>query len=146
MAEIDSRLEQIPWVDAFNVGQAEIDLEHRHLFDEINRFVDHVLSKEANKTTLDTLITRMISNHKFHFIHEEQIMLRYNYSQLPAHAIEHRNLEARINEIYGEFTFTSPNNLDGLLDQSLTIKELILDHFLHYDLKYKSHLMNAQGR
>ncbi|MGK2741604.1 bacteriohemerythrin [Tepidicaulis sp. LMO-SS28] len=144
MADLYQETRPIIWLESFKMNIDEVDIEHRHLFDSLNELV--TLSQQLEEAVqLDMLLFHAITSHKLHFIHEEALMARKNFPGLDAHALEHRRLEIETDQLYAEFLSLSPEAPDRRGAAVLKIRNALLDHFLHYDLAYKSHMLNAKG-
>lgn len=144
MAKLHKETRPIVWLDSFEMGIEEVDIEHHHLFDSLNALL--ALSRQPEKARqLNMRLLHAIASHKFHFIHEETLMARKNFSGLDAHALEHRRLEIETDRSYAEFLSLPEDASDQREATVLKIRNGLLDHFLHYDLAYKSHMLNAKG-
>ncbi len=145
MTPHDRSLQILPWRDSFAMGVAEIDMEHRRLFEEANRLTEAILSEAIDKPSLDSLLLHMVAGHRAHFNHEEAVMHRYGFRGLDDHAVEHQKVLQSTDERVRRFLLARRTDLDALVDIAIEVKDELLDHFLHYDLRYKSHLMAARG-
>jgi len=83
------------WSPQYSVGNDLIDGEHRKLFALADRLHQAMLSGHGN-TVLRGLFDELAEYTRTHFAHEEALMQRYSYPQLPAHAEIHRQLIARV--------------------------------------------------
>jgi len=137
------------WLDSFQMGIRELDSEHRELFEELNQLMDcleQVPAGEEEQAALSARLAAIITHHKTHYAHKETLMARRKYGGLEAHACEHRRLEKESDLLFQAFTELPPQAGEERRILALRIREELLDHFLHYDLRYKSHMLDAMGR
>lgn len=126
----------IAWQDAYALGLATIDTQHRHLFDIVNKIYslkknDHL--KEDIKTVLIELNDYM----REHFDDEEQYMRQIGYPDLEAH----RLLHAHIIEQLTQFVKTPNHRLDILRTKMRVMaKRILIDHIIDEDMKIKRYL------
>jgi len=83
------------WSPEYSVGNDLIDHEHQKLFEMADRLHQAMLSGGGN-LVLRGLFDEMAEYTRTHFAHEEALMERYSYPQLPAHAEIHQQLIARV--------------------------------------------------
>jgi hemerythrin len=137
------------WLDSFEMGIRELDKEHKQLFTELNELMDcleQVPADEEERAALTARLAAVITHHKAHYAHEETLMARRKYAGLETHAREHRRLEKESDMMFETFTALPPSANEGRRTLALRIRDGLLDHFLHYDLRYKSHMLDAMGR
>jgi hemerythrin len=77
------------WTQDMAVGVAEIDSQHKALFEHVNRLVEAMSRGEAMKEISQTLdfLARYAQSH---FATEEQYMTQYGYPSLETHRLQHR--------------------------------------------------------
>ena len=107
------------WGPEYSVGNDRIDREHQKLFEPADRLHQAMLSGGGN-TILRGLFDELAEYTRTHFAHEEALMQRYSYPQLPAHAEIHRQLIARVASLQadlrgGKLTVTT-NTMQFLRD------------------------------
>lgn len=137
---MDKREWEIRWNDSLNVGVPEIDQEHRQFVarvNELNRAIVECRDKPAVERALDLML--MEAAH--HFWHEQQLMARWNYPEREAHTAKHAQLIAQLDRTMKEFESADVSFTWAL--KGLHIKQLLVDHLLHEDMKYRDFL---QGR
>ncbi|MCK9988030.1 MAG: hypothetical protein AzoDbin1_04502 [Azoarcus sp.] len=95
-------LVKLVWHAAFQSGDAELDSEHRELFDEINALWALVVAErpvEEIRATIDALHRKMVR----HFRDEERLLQRVGYPDLAAHVQMHDALTARADALIEDF-------------------------------------------
>jgi len=85
----------IKWEDIYVTGIRDIDEQHRHFVDLINRMsacTDADIRSEAGRK----LVVEILNYAGMHFAMEEGLMVTHRYPDRDAHAREHRTLEATL--------------------------------------------------
>jgi hemerythrin len=83
------------WSDAFSVGVAQFDEEHKQLIDQINGLHDSAragMTSEALGRISDTLIAHTLA----HFEHEERTFDEMHYPRAGVHKAMHEHLKKRL--------------------------------------------------
>ncbi|BCO25232.1 bacteriohemerythrin [Rhodoferax lithotrophicus] len=96
----------IEWKEAYNLGQADIDQQHRHLFDLTNALMD-----ADNVVTMRSLIMQLYKHTREHFEQEENLMRKMKFPDLEVHTHYHNKLLSRLNTIsqeVGQGVFNKP--------------------------------------
>ena len=126
-------MEKICWKEEYSVGIEKIDRQHRHLFEIINKLIDHSGSSGDLKLVSETL-TEMLNYAKEHFTTEEELMQEYGYPEIGLHKEQH---------IYF-FKTTAELSINALNKQSMVYSEIVeflklwlTLHILKCDMKYK---------
>jgi hemerythrin len=127
------KMEKIRWKDEYSVGVEKIDRQHRHLFEIINKLIDHSGSSGDSALVSETL-TEMLNYAKEHFTTEEELMQEYGYPEIESHKEQH---------IYF-FKTTAELSINALNKQSMVLREIVeflkiwlTFHILKCDMKYK---------
>ncbi len=84
----------IVWTDAFNVGVAIIDRQHRGLMDTINRLFEAVRTN-AGASVMDDVLRDLEGYTKVHFDTEEKLLKEHGFPDLARHQLLHDALRAR---------------------------------------------------
>ena len=78
----------VEWNDTYSIGINEIDEQHRHFFDLLNK--SHLLiSNACNQSELSKLLDDLIDYSKYHFDIENELMTKHNYINTSQHNLEH---------------------------------------------------------
>lgn len=136
--------QRIEWLDALNTDHPEIDDDHRRLIDDTN-IILAVLALDRPWAELIELVLRMRANCVAHFRREEQILAHEDYPDIAGHAAEHRRIEQELATVVDDLA-EIPNPSPPARELALYFRSLLLNHFLRYDLRYKSHLLYKAGR
>lgn len=85
----------LSWRRDYEVGVAQIDAEHRGLFDLVNEFHDARARGDAARETAKVL-NRLVAYAEEHFQHEEKLMSDSGYPRLEAHRALHSDLVSSV--------------------------------------------------
>jgi len=123
----------LTWVDErHSIGIDAIDDEHRHIIELVNRIND-MLDKRAQYGKLLETLDELLVYTEAHFVHEEQIMVRHGYPDLPRHVDEHRKLQEQIHNLIGKAR--SAPSLFNIELVPAFLADWAVQHILHDDRK-----------
>lgn len=108
-------MKKIEWEDYFRVDFKQIDNQHKCFVDLVNRIIDNI---ESDHEILEGLCHELIAFAKYHFLSEENLMIKSKYPQYREHKEHHNLLMTRLNE-----------NIVGVQVDQAHVTELI--EFLH---------------
>ena len=138
-----SVLQPLPWLPVLETGYAEIDSQHRELINDANA-IHALVGARGDWPTLTAAIGKMHRDCQLHFADESKLLSASGFSDAAAHALEHEHILGEVAEIHGIIRATAnPSPLHWEL--ALSLRGLLMDHFLRYDLQYKSHVMYHQA-
>jgi hemerythrin len=95
-------MEHISWTEDLAVGVASVDDQHKRFFQAANGLADAMWEgrgKEEVGKTLDFLAGYAIQ----HFRDEEDLMVRYNYPQLPAQQSAHVTFNKQMKDLQDRY-------------------------------------------
>jgi hemerythrin-like metal-binding protein len=84
----------IEWNDRYEVGHAEMDADHKELFERINE-----LLAVSDAVSLMRCAMALRQHAQAHFAQEEAVMRGVNYPRLDLHIREHSYLLSELNEV-----------------------------------------------
>jgi len=128
---------EISWSDSLNVGVPEIDEEHRQFVARVNELNQAIVECEG-KATIERLLDLMLMEANHHFWHEQQLLAQWKYPQRAAHAAKHAQLTAQFERVMKEFEQADISFTWAL--KGLHIKQLLVDHLLREDMKFRDFL------
>jgi len=119
----------IEWNDSYSVGIDEIDDHHKTLLELLDRSYCLKLD-ETNKDELSKLLYELIDYSNYHFSTEERLMIKYNYSNIDHHILEHLSFTDTM--MTYEKLMVEDNNIipDGVFD---FVKSWLFEHILNTD-------------
>jgi hemerythrin len=110
---------RIEWNQSYLIGEADIDRQHKHLFELINQVV-----ATDDFETLRSLMMEVYKHTREHFELEEAVMRKHKVPDVQAHTDYHNQLLSRLNDISASFG-------KGLADKAALV-ELMSDWALRH--------------
>jgi len=125
----------IKWSKKFEVGNFEIDAEHK-IFVKIIQKIQNAKKNNRDKQFIESLVLELLKYAQFHFCSEENIMIENQYPDLLQHKKEHEQLLAELrNRIFSlKYEYIDFDNLESFLIRWFK------NHTTTEDLKLASHL------
>jgi hemerythrin len=133
---------EIRWSDTLNVDVPEIDEEHRQFVARVNE-VNKAIVERKEKATLERLLDLMLMEATHHFWHEEQLLSKWKYPDRAVHAAKHAQLTVQFESVMKEFEQAGVSFAWAL--KGLYIKQLLVDHLLKEDMKFRDFLRQKRG-
>jgi diguanylate cyclase (GGDEF)-like protein/hemerythrin-like metal-binding protein/PAS domain S-box-containing protein len=131
--EASSGLVHLRWDGHYASGNAFIDAEHRELFRQANQLLDLLLRTDVGPPEVRTSLQRLMRAVAAHFKHEERLLQKWGFPDLPDHAYQHQRLlehAEQIARILDDQTIPIPELLGFL------VAEVIHGHILSEDRRY----------
>jgi hemerythrin-like metal-binding protein len=130
----------VTWDQSYSVKVASCDSEHQQLFALINQLHDAMKSGQG-KTVLAGVVRELEKYTQTHFLAEEALMQRTQYSGLNEQRLLHQKFVSKVKEFR--------ENLEkGVTSDSVNVlmflKDWLANHILKTDKMYAAHL-NANG-
>jgi len=95
-------MNQFTWTQEYETGIPKIDEQHRELFKRMDKLVLAVYNGSGEKDLM-TLVDFLESYVEDHFSLEEELMLRYRYSEYSKHKEEHRQFTVSFDKLKNDF-------------------------------------------
>ena len=114
------------WSDSYETGNAEVDGQHRHLFELVNLIISVQTTDE-----LKPLLMRLYKHTREHFQQEEDLLRSKGYPGLAAHIKGHNLLLGRLNAFsveVGQGIFNKPEMIKLATDWAM-------NHIVHDDIR-----------
>ena len=134
---------EIAWSDYLSVGVPEMDEEHRQFIARVNDLNKAIIESES-KSTVERLMDLMLMEAAHHFSHEQELLARWKYPETAAHIAKHADLTAQFERVMKEFAQTDINFVWAL--KGLQFKQLLVEHLLKEDMKYRDFLRAQTGQ
>ena len=83
------------WDDKYSIGNKEIDDQHKHIFNNLNRLYESSYDTQGSDT-FHNVLAELCSYTKYHFKIEEQFMAEVEYNDIERHLSFHRYFTARL--------------------------------------------------
>lgn len=120
------------WNDSFNIGVPEVDRQHRHLVEILNRL--HAAMLAGNPPAeLARVVQDLLNYTRYHFDAEERAMRDANYPELSAHQQKHRAMVERVEAFSQEMLSGKATVTMRLL---VFLKEWLARHILETDRRF----------
>jgi hemerythrin len=132
---------EIAWSDFLSVGVPEMDEEHRQFIARVNELNKAIIESE-DKATVERLMDLMLMEAAHHFWHEQELLTRWGYPDAAAHLAKHAELTAQFERVMKEFAETEVSFVWAA--KGLHLKQLLVEHLLKEDMKYRDFLRARQ--
>ena len=97
-----ARLPLLAWKPEYALGIADVDHEHRELFDLINDLHSSLFEPES-ETTVTDFLGELFTKVSSHFALEEKLMRDGRYASFPAHKADHERLLDEIRDLMDDY-------------------------------------------
>lgn len=97
----------LEWKDSYQTGDAEIDAQHKGLFDDVAKVLAAKDRDELLSSTMD-----LVRQTQAHFEYEEKVMRRVVYPDIGAHFKEQTDLMAKITAFSERLASGTVSNTD----------------------------------
>ena len=121
----------IIWNDTYSVGVREIDSQHKQLVDMINS-LDNDMNSDKAKEELNRVLNLLTDYTIKHFSTEEELMMKYNYTDFNHHKEEHTNLVNDIKKFRVDY-LAEKGSLS--MDIGKYLKDWLMNHIMDTDKK-----------
>jgi hemerythrin-like metal-binding protein len=124
------------WKDGFNIGNAEIDRQHRSFLEMLNEYYDS--GSGGTKDNIgDQLIVKIREYAAMHFRFEEQLMQAAGYRETEHQQKMHRYFESLVSTLEADHREGKTDDLKRVLS---LLKDWFLRHILEEDRKFVPHI------
>jgi hemerythrin len=121
----------IEWQEQLSVGVAEIDNQHRQLFDSFNAFMA-ACESEQGIDEVNSLFGFLSAYMVTHFADEEQLQKCIGFPDYPKHQKQHQEFTRKIAEHQDRLNSEGPSyNL--VFTVAMTITDWLIDHISRMD-------------
>jgi len=131
----------VEWEKKFELGIAEMDLQHRTWLDMLNRFYDQLKDGNLNANMAE-MVEEARNYTSYHFAEEEKFMANIGYPGLTAQKAMHNKIKRRIEAFQREIQ-------KGRFVVSTTVttemKNWFRDHILLEDKGYGDYYREVSG-
>ena len=127
------------WSDSLSVKVPSIDEQHKKLVALVND-VHEVAVSDKDDETLEKVFNDLVEYTQRHFIYEEKLFEKYDYSRIQQHINSHENLKKKVNSYLADF---KTGNVD-MLEFLAFMVDWLQDHIMGEDMEY-SEFFNQKG-
>ena len=123
----------VAWNESFSVGNAQLDSDHRILFELIAQLHD-AMETGQTRDVVGSVVGVLVEYVQYHFRREEALFAATAYPDAQSHAGQHRALEGKVVAIHRRW-------LDGdrdALDEAVLalLKKWLTEHIMVVDKSY----------
>ena len=86
---------QFIWEEKFELGDPNVDKEHKRMFDLANS-----ISEDMGEEEIKGILKNLVKQSSEHFTHEEKIMETTGYPKFGEHRIHHQNLKTKLHKMH----------------------------------------------
>lgn len=122
----------ILWTEDLSVNVKEIDDQHKHFIDIINKLYKAVEEKDLSEF-IDETLQELSDYAKLHFETEEKYFKLFDYSGAEEQITEHDDLKQKLDDIIERRKI---NDIKVLYDLICFLDGWLQHHFLELDKKY----------
>jgi hemerythrin len=122
----------IQWNDGFSVKNADMDKQHQHLFDLINKLHD-AMGQGKGRETLPEVFDSLVKYTQSHFAAEEALLQKYKYPGLVNHKRQHADLITQVSELQKQFL---AGDFSASMKTRDFLKQWLTEHIQENDQKY----------
>ena len=125
----------LSWHDRYLLGHAELDAQHRKLFEVVNHF-DDVIEMDM-PAELGRIVDDLIAGATEHFRFEEAVMERSGFPDRPGHCRMHKELMGQLQQMRDKM------KAGGHLSSKSVARFLVdwlTNHILREDMEFKPYL------
>ena len=134
-------LESVVWNDAYSVGVAALDAQHKTLVGMINRLADcHAARSCGSSGAFHEVLSRMFDYTQVHLKAEEDYLQRIGYPQFEAHRSEHTAFIEKM----GAFNMAASEDIQDEAAVHRYLKDWWLSHILESDMQYRTFAASKQ--
>ncbi|MBP7548164.1 MAG: bacteriohemerythrin [Corallincola sp.] len=132
----------LPWSDAFSVGHAAMDRQHRQLFDLMNAAY-RLIDEGAAQPRVVEAIERLLQVAARHLADEEQLLADSAYPQFEQHRDHHRKLLQQLAVLQQQMAGGDENSR---IDMVMFLKSWLVNHIHGEDRRYGPWLQTLDAR
>ena len=134
-------LEHVSWREAYSVGAAEMDAQHKRLVSMINQLADCWQASQApeaagsveSASAFHEILTAMFDYTQEHFRDEEAYLRKIGYPHTDAHETEH----AAFIEKVAAISIAASEGMPDMVGVHHYLKSWLLGHILKSDMDYR---------
>ena len=124
------------WKKSYEVGIAEIDIQHRNLVGIINELSDAMMNKKGY-TVVPHIIEKLVDYIQFHFTTEEEIMRDTKYPAIDEHCQEHLVITNKVLKFKKDYSKSHLINSGEVLN---FLCDWLKEHIAVSDKKLRAHI------
>lgn len=124
------------WQDSYSVGVAEIDDQHRHFFEVVNKVNELLDSNSYDREALISVIVELSDYALLHLSTEEEYFKKFAYEKAETHMLLHDIFRNKIRESIARARGLDADVVKLSAELATFCWEWMLNHILTEDKKY----------
>jgi len=136
----DENIDFYQWDEKLSVGIPSIDRQHKTLISLINKLYI-AMKEDTGKYQSQQILNKVVNYAKSHFIYEESLFKRCNYSNASEHIKNHQNITNDLNKLTAQSKATNFNLSDELM---IFLKNWLNHHIFIEDMAYSALLIEKK--
>lgn len=132
----------LQWRDSYATGVAEMDAQHKELFNQINALLNAALQGKGRDEIAGTL--RFLERYVLtHFSAEEKLMQSVGFPGLADHRKEHQAFVTELGQLKARYEQTGATT-QLVLDVQRRVMDWLMNHIRMEDQKYGQYMAGKQ--
>ncbi len=128
---------QFVWEEKYEVGCAEIDEQHKGIFELASS-----LSDDMGEMQVKVVIMELYRYTHDHFTSEEMMMKKLKYPELEEHKAYHNDLVVRLNRLSKSIAYQT----DDIYTFKKFVYDWLIDHIMHKDMDFFRFVRNLPDK
>jgi hemerythrin-like metal-binding protein len=126
----------VKWSHTYELGHAEIDMQHKKLVDIINEFYNAFANAEAHEK-IGQIINDLVNYTVFHFTSEEEFFINSAYPEKENHLKTHKSFVDKLKDYHRE---VKEGNMTTTYDLMTFLRDWLVNHIMGTDKGYVQYL------
>ena len=126
------------WADALSMSNPEIDAEHKHFIDLVNKLNAEIASQGRDKDNILRIMDLILDDARAHFAHEERLFKEKAYPKAQGHSQIHTRLIAELEQ--GLKDIRNTDLIKRWVEIGLATETALVSHMVDEDTQYIEYL------
>jgi len=126
------------WADALSMSNPEIDAEHKHFIDLVNKLNAEIASQGRDKDNILRIMDLILDDARAHFAHEERLFKEKAYPKAQEHSKIHTRLIAELEQ--GLKDIRNTDLIKRWVEIGLATETALVSHMVDEDTQYIEYL------
>ena len=126
------------WADALSMSNPEIDAEHKHFIDLVNKLNAEIASQGRDKDNILRIMDLILDDARAHFAHEERLFKEKAYPKAQEHSQIHTRLIAELEQ--GLKDIRNTDLIKRWVEIGLATETALVSHMVDEDTQYIEYL------
>jgi len=135
----------IKWEERYNIGDADVDKQHRAIFDMFNDF-EAFIKEDRGEAYLEKYFPSLDIYAQAHFKHEEALMEKYQCPAARENKEAHHAFLAKITDFKKKYKSSRKDNRALMVQVHGFIEAWIVEHIIGVDSQLKDCIKNKKSQ